>query len=116
MVKEALITAAAYWNSGRHPNFAVTYTNTRGIIFLGTPHRGSEKASLAKVLANIASLHRPNKKLVRGLQQNSHILQKQRDDFVTISKKISIVCVREEIPMFPIGMVRPLLSVIVVLC
>lgn len=40
-----------------------------GIIFFGTPHRGSEKALYGKVLANIAQTmtHKPSSRLLMAL-------------------------------------------------
>ncbi|KAH7563832.1 hypothetical protein BM1_00879 [Bipolaris maydis] len=96
--KEALIIAAAYDKHQRHSNLAATYPNTRGVIFLGTPHRGSGAVALGQVLSRIAFFHRPNTQLLQSLQVDSHTLERQREEFITISASLSIVCVREEIP------------------
>lgn len=102
-----MIIAAAYDKHKRHPSLAATYANTRGVIFLGTPHRGSGTVALGQVLVRIAFLHQPNTQLLQSLQVDSHTLERQREEFVTISERLSVACVREEIPT-PIGMVRPL--------
>jgi hypothetical protein len=106
VVKDVLIKAALHKSHNRDMSHAAIYTGTKGVIFLGTPHRGSGKEKLGDLVANAASigLRRPNKQLLQSLRQNSHILEKQRDDFVTISNKMSIRCVREEIPT-SVGMV-----------
>ena len=82
----------------RHSNLAPIYANTRGVIFLGTPHRGSGAATLGEVLAKIAFLHQPNTGLLQSLRADSRTLERQCDEFVTISQNLSIVCVREEMP------------------
>jgi hypothetical protein len=56
---------------------------TVGIIFLGTPHRGSEKASYGEVLAKVATevMHKPAPALVRALRANSEALMRLTTDF-----------------------------------
>ncbi|EXJ89617.1 hypothetical protein A1O3_02684 [Capronia epimyces CBS 606.96] len=56
---------------------------TRGLIFLGTPHRGSEKATYGKVLANVAQFvtSRPPARLLKALETNSATLQRLTADF-----------------------------------
>ncbi|XP_014553238.1 hypothetical protein COCVIDRAFT_108238, partial [Bipolaris victoriae FI3] len=102
--KEALIITAVYDKHQRHPKLAATYANTRGVIFPRTPHRGSGTVALGQVLVRIAFLHQPNTQLLQSLQVDSHTLERQREEFVTISERLSIVCVREKIPT-PIGMI-----------
>jgi len=100
VVKEALIKSAAYNSHRRHPTLGEIYASTIGVIFLGTPHRGSSKGNLGEVVANVAKLsfRQPNKQLLQTLKSDSHILENQRDQFTTISSKLSIVCIREELP------------------
>ena len=54
-----------------------------GLIFFGTPHRGSDKATYGKVLANVAQFisHRPPPRLLAALQTNSDILLRLTTDF-----------------------------------
>lgn len=56
---------------------------TLGLIFIGTPHRGSDKATYGKVLANVAQFvsHRPPARLLSALQTNSDILSRLTTDF-----------------------------------
>jgi protein SERAC1 len=107
VIKETLIKSAAYQSHDRHPTLGEIYTHTKGIIFLGTPHRGSDKENLGEVITQVAKhlLLQPNKQLLQTLQYNSHILENQRDQFTTISKDIHVVYIREEIPT-GVGMVR----------
>lgn len=100
VVKQALIKAANYMNNNRHPSLGAIYSSTNGVVFMGTPHRGSSKEAYADVLIRIAkvTLRQPNEQLLRTLRQDSHILENQRDDFTTISQSMSIICIREELP------------------
>ncbi|KAH8762740.1 hypothetical protein F5882DRAFT_477025 [Hyaloscypha sp. PMI_1271] len=93
VVKEALIKSAAYNSHRRHPTLGEIYASTIGVIFLGTPHRGSSKGNLGEVVANVAKLsfRQPNKQLLQTLKSDSHILENQRDQFTTISSKLSII-------------------------
>lgn len=96
VVKEALITSKSYVE--RHPTLATIAVNTMGIIFMGTPHRGSKQEEYGDILAKVAGLaRRPNEQLLRTLKPNSNILEKQRDEFTTISKDLVVFCVREEL-------------------
>lgn len=56
---------------------------TLGLIFLGTPHRGSDKATYGKVLAMVAQsvTHRPSARLLTALQTNSDVLLRLITDF-----------------------------------
>ena len=99
-MKEALIKSAAYHSHGRHPTLGEIYVSTAGVVFMGTPHRGSSKTSLGEIVAGIAkvSFRQPNTQLLMTLARDSNILEKQRDDFTTISKDLDVVCIREEVP------------------
>ncbi|OAP53696.1 hypothetical protein AYL99_12136 [Fonsecaea erecta] len=56
---------------------------TVGLIFMGTPHRGSDKAAYGKVLSNAAQFlsHRPPQRLLTALQTNSDVLLRLTTDF-----------------------------------
>lgn len=57
--------------------------NTVGIVFLGTPHRGSDKADYGKILANVATsvMNKPKPRLISALQSNSDSLMRLTSDF-----------------------------------
>ncbi|KAN0120203.1 ankyrin [Hyaloscypha variabilis] len=70
---------------------------TRGIVFMGTPHRGSDLAFWGKILASIAKaafLH-PTKNITE-LQNNSSTLMDVSEDFRSIVGKYSIVSFYED--------------------
>ena len=107
VVKQALIKAAAFKHHNRHQILGQIFSDTHGVIFFGTPHRGSSKATLGELAATIAkiSFRQPNSQLLQTLQPGSGILEDQRDQFTTISDNLNIVCIKEELPT-GIGMVR----------
>jgi hypothetical protein len=53
-----------------------------GLIFMGTPHQGSGKATYEKVLANVAQAisHRPPPRLLSALRMNSDVLSRLTTD------------------------------------
>ncbi|KAI0846574.1 hypothetical protein F5Y00DRAFT_271878 [Daldinia vernicosa] len=106
VVKEALNVSDIYRSHGRHPNLSEISAKTAGVIFMGTPHRGSDKASYGQIAVRVADLsfRQPNKELLRVLKPNQDTLEKQQDLFVSVSKDMHIVCIREELPT-AIGMI-----------
>lgn len=106
VIKAALIKSAEYHSHDRFPGLAEIYKNTLGVVFIGTPHSGSGKETYGEVLQTLATLsfRKPNKQLLRTLKTDSGVLDSQRNDFTTISRNMSIFCVREELPT-AIGMV-----------
>ncbi|EXJ76155.1 uncharacterized protein A1O5_00663 [Cladophialophora psammophila CBS 110553] len=77
VVKQALLQARL------EPRFQSISDATLGLIFLGTPHRGSEKASYGNVLANVGKFltHGPSSRLLTALHANSDVLLRLNTDF-----------------------------------
>ena len=75
---------------------------TYGIIFLGTPHRGSSTATLGKISQEITKvlLKQPNLSVLRDLEVNSSTLERISRGFSQIieQKTIEIHSFREELP------------------
>lgn len=71
-----------------------------GVVFLGTPHRGSEVDPLGQIMAIVArfTFSAPNTQLIASLKENSHTLESQRDSFVSISNKWTMFCLYGELP------------------
>lgn len=65
---------------------------TYGILFLGTPHRGSSTASLGEVAYGIrtAVTKMPNLNLLRALRKNSPMLQQISDAFSQNQSRFNI--------------------------
>lgn len=96
IVKDALNQSAA--NASTRWKYIAPATF--GIIFLGTPHRGSKSASLGKIAYRITEIasRSPNVQLLKGLERNSEILERIGDSFLqTIDRhKIRLYTFREE--------------------
>jgi protein SERAC1 len=88
--------------------------STRGIVFMGTPHRGSDLASWGNNLAKYLSRFRSvNRKLVKTLEVDSDILRAVEEDFQKMIlkpeylTKINVFCFYEEIGMTGFGKIVP---------
>ena len=80
LVKRVLIEAH------HHPQFVDVYNNTSGIVFLGTPHRGSSSANLVLTLANITRVGRSaNKDLIHEMQSKSNQVIDTNQIFVRVA-------------------------------
>ena len=75
--------------------------HTIGIIFLGTPHQGSRKASYGKVLADVATtfMRQPTPKLIDTLRSNSDTLMRLTSEFKCQAPNFKIVSFFETKPM-----------------
>ena len=106
---KALIRSAECFHTEQNVKLGYIYKYTRGLLFLGTPHRGSEHTGFADIITKVASvaLRQPNKKLIELLRQESDVLEGQRSSFSAISKDLPIACIYETVPMMGIGMVSP---------
>lgn len=92
-----------------------------GILFLGTPHAGSDLSKFALALGNLikfSSMKRPNTRLIAVLERNSEVLAGIQDSFSTaiakreVQKKnrVRIHCCIEEYPVSGLGRVSDFLS------
>jgi hypothetical protein len=68
---------------------------TRGVLFFGTPHKGSELAGLGTVLANFLRLSSlgasTNVQLVRDLARNSAKLEQVSDAFLQHGSSLKVI-------------------------
>ena len=73
-------------------------TATFGIIFLGTPHRGSPQAKLGQIVANLAriSFTRPQTQVLKLLESNSHELDALSEEFSELHATLKIVSCYEQ--------------------
>jgi hypothetical protein len=97
---QALIKSSEHLKNNRNKAHGSIYSCTAGVVFLGTPHRGSDKVGLAKLVSNVAKVafRQPNNNLVHSLDEDSDALERQRDSFTSISKDMPLVCLFEELP------------------
>ena len=70
----------------------VIRNQTKLIIFLGTPHRGSGYAGWGQIASNLArlALQDSNKRLLEALDVNSEVLDNIHEEFKTITFKGTI--------------------------
>lgn len=66
--------------------------STRGIVFFGTPHRGSDVADWTAVVSDVlqAAMARPQSRLLHALQSHSPELWKVSMDFRPLAPKYAI--------------------------
>jgi len=88
--------------------------STRGILFLGTPHHGSDLAKWTQWLAgSLGVVKRTNTEIVRVLRRDSEVLARIQESFHTMImarineglEPIEIICFFEELPMPGVGFV-----------
>ena len=95
IVKQALVWAH------REPQYKAINDHTLGLFFFGTPHRGSDKATYGKILANVATgvMHKPKSKLISALQSNSDALMRLTSEFKFEAPNMKIATFYETKPM-----------------
>ncbi|KAF8533089.1 hypothetical protein BDD12DRAFT_763082, partial [Trichophaea hybrida] len=62
------------------------------IVFLGTPHRGSDTASMGQIVANLAKVafRRPQTQLLEMLEKDSHELDALSHEFSLLHSALKI--------------------------
>jgi hypothetical protein len=98
--------------------YATILTSTSGIVFLGTPHRGSELVSWAMLLSNVIGIasfgQGIRKSLLRNLDTESDLLMEISRQFVHRSKSLKIMSFIEQQAERPlttlVGTAQPFLS------
>ncbi|KAK4211177.1 hypothetical protein QBC37DRAFT_19317 [Rhypophila decipiens] len=115
VIKEAIIRAANSSTYGRDPRLGDIYSSTIGVIFMGTPHRGIPKATLGESAARLTArllAAGSNMQVLGNLRPDSHALEKQLHDFVTVSSHIPVVCFYEELKTGRAGLIVPRASAV----
>jgi hypothetical protein len=81
------------------------FANSYGVMFFGTPHRGSEMASLGVIAARIAGLGmiESEQHLLRSLEQDSTELKRIADSFSRMlpqqAKGLKVYTFQEGLPL-----------------
>ncbi|KAJ5449859.1 Alpha/Beta hydrolase protein [Penicillium daleae] len=84
------------------------FNATRGIVFLGTPHKGAWLAKWATIPASaLGFVKSTNTNLLDVLQSKNEVLESIQDDFLTMTRRLrendkgrlQITCFFEELPM-----------------
>ena len=73
-------------------------TATFGIIFLGTPHRGSPQANMGQIIANLAKIafKKPQTQLLEILEKDSPELDDLSEEFSNLHSALRIVSCYEQ--------------------
>jgi len=108
-VKKALLLS----HDHREERLRKIFECTKGIIFLGTPHRGSWIASRAAIpVSALGAVKSVNKRLLSTLRSDGELLESIQDDFATLLRRmvlsdtpIEITCFFEELPLPVVGKV-----------
>ena len=91
---------------------------TRGILLMGTPHRGAGLAELVSGLVRIIGLVKQvNPEIVGVLERESQTLALMQDNFFNMLRirdregsPIQLACVFEELPVIGVGTVKRLID------
>ncbi|KAI2623161.1 hypothetical protein GGR54DRAFT_629751 [Hypoxylon sp. NC1633] len=84
VLKSALIHSDAARQGAKNEHRSVK-TSTYGILFMGTPHQGSDSVPLGRSLMNIASIFvATNDRILQHLGRDSEWLQQQLDQYAPI--------------------------------
>lgn len=94
------------------------FNYTKGIIFMGTPHRGSWMADWAKIPAwTLGVVKSTNKSLLKVLETDDKYLQSVQDRFWSMireqqnaGRNLEVTCFFEELPLSISGVVVPRVS------
>ena len=88
------------------------FLSTYGVVFLGTPHRGTSQSALGILAANVYKmmLQDANTSILRSLEQGSEVLERIREAFekMMVRENVKVYSFVEEIPTAGVGMVRVL--------
>src|SRR4051794_30063408 len=80
------------------PRFEIIKTATFGIVFLGTPHRGSDATSMGQLVARLAKVafYRPQTMLLDTLKRDSNELDTLSHQFSHMHASLKIVSCFEQ--------------------
>ena len=87
---------------------------TIGVVFLGTPHRGSDLTPFATIVANIlkAGGKRVNREILQLLNRDSEVLADVEESYAEWLRKnkgrFDLTCFFEELELPAVGMVSSL--------
>ncbi|KAJ3455478.1 hypothetical protein MRS44_016960 [Fusarium solani] len=101
VVKQALIIASIA------DEYRSISESTSGIVFFGTPHRGSSSATIGKLLSRVARFAGTRHYLMRSLEINEDGLQEIAENFTRIVPKYRIKSFYESDRLFGLKLIVP---------
>lgn len=112
-----LVCKEAILQSRNHPELHLRgiFECVSGIIFMGTPHRGSWIADWAKIpVSALGPFKSTNKKLLAVLETDDQFLESIQDRFLSMirglresDRRVEVTCFFEELPLLGVGLVVP---------
>ena len=92
---------------GYHPRLAAILPATVGIVFAGTPHRGSNKAAWASIATNLVKLvsEDHNDRIISALCRGSETLERLQHSFSGIALNMKLFSFFENEQTYNIGKV-----------
>jgi len=107
--KEAILLS----RNNPEPHLCGLFESTKGIIFMGTPHKGSWMADWAKIPASaIGFVKSTSKSLLEILETNSQYLESIQTRFLAMlrqqreaGRRLEVTCFLEELPLPVIGQI-----------
>jgi protein SERAC1 len=107
--KEAILLS----RNNAEPHLRGVFECTRGIVFMGTPHRGAWMASWAKIPASaLGMVKSTNKSLLAILETNDQLLESVQVRFWSMirelreaGRRLEVTCFFEELPLAVVGKV-----------
>ncbi|KAH7230887.1 kinesin light chain [Fusarium tricinctum] len=107
--KEAILLSRNNPNRARQDFF----THTKGVVFMGTPHRGSWMADWSRIPAKALGLVKStNKTLLEVLETNNQYLESIHVRFLSMmreqreaGRQLEVTCFFEELPLSTVGKV-----------
>ncbi|KAI9830205.1 MAG: Nucleolar protein 9 [Phylliscum demangeonii] len=105
VIKDALCKAYEYHMQNRQPRAAAILVSTTGVIFLGTPHRGSSQTAWAKVATRLAKyvLKDQDDRVIDALKRGSEVLERLQDSFAGILHNLTIYSFFEDLAVTGVG-------------
>lgn len=105
MIKQAICKAHEYDVTSRSRRIAALYKAVFGVVFIGTPHRGSYQTSWASIATNLAKVIAKdhNSQIVEALSHGSEVLEGLQDTFAGIVDRLAICSALEEHEVSMIG-------------
>jgi len=81
-----------------HSRFENIKTATFGVVFLGTPHRGSPQANMGHIVAGLARIafKGPQTQLLKTLERDSNELDTLSEEFSNLHSVLKIVSCYEQ--------------------
>lgn len=93
-----LVVKKAYILGQSDPQYKGIIQSVRSIVFLSTPHRGTNLADLLNKILSVSVFNHSSKQYVSELKQNSPALQDINEQFRNVAPKLQLFSLYETLP------------------